>query len=94
MTTQTDIPEPFGADSVGLVTPSTLRFDVPLTLECNRTLPFFELVIETYGTLNEDKSNAILICHALSGSHHAAGYHSVDDKKPGWWDTMIAPTKP
>ncbi len=75
--------------SVGLVTPQTLYFDEPLVLECQRILPSFELVIETYGTLNADKTNAILICHALSGSHHAAGYHSVDDEKAGWWDNLI-----
>ncbi|ALF60828.1 homoserine O-acetyltransferase MetX [Psychrobacter urativorans] len=79
--------------SVGIVTPQTLHFAEPLTLECNRTLPAFDLVIETYGTLNEDKSNAILICHALSGSHHAAGIYSTDDKKIGWWDNMIGPNK-
>lgn len=75
--------------SVGIVKPQVLRFDEPLTLECERILPSFELVIETYGTLNADKSNAILICHALSGSHHAAGYHSPDDTKAGWWDSLI-----
>ncbi|OOS22454.1 homoserine O-succinyltransferase MetX [Moraxella pluranimalium] len=79
--------------SVGIVTPQTLHFDTPLLLECQRILPSFELVIETYGTLNTDKSNAILICHALSGSHHAAGYHSADDTKPGWWDALIGPNK-
>ena len=79
--------------SVGIVTPQTLHFAEPLTLECHRTLPSFDLVFETYGTLNEDKSNAILICHALSGSHHAAGVYSVDDKKSGWWDNMIGPNK-
>ncbi|MER2012817.1 MAG: homoserine O-acetyltransferase, partial [Psychrobacter alimentarius] len=60
---------------------------------CNRTLPSFDLIVETYGTLNSDKSNAVLICHALSGSHHAAGFHSSDDKKAGWWDNMIGPNK-
>ncbi len=83
-------------DSVGsvvLVTPQTFHFAEPLTLECNRTLPSFDLIFETYGTLNSDKSNAILICHALSGSHHAAGFHSDDDKKAGWWDNMIGPNK-
>ncbi|MPX77480.1 homoserine O-acetyltransferase [Moraxella catarrhalis] len=75
--------------SVGIVQPQTLIFDEPLTLECQQILPAFELVIETYGTLNADKSNAILICHALSGSHHAAGYHSADDTKAGWWDNLI-----
>ncbi|WP_352336836.1 homoserine O-acetyltransferase [Psychrobacter sp. 16-MNA-CIBAN-0192] len=79
--------------SVGIVTPQTFHFSEPLTLECNRVLPTFDLVIETYGTLNADKSNAILICHALSGSHHAAGIHHADDKKAGWWDNMIGPNK-
>ena len=81
------------AGSVGIVTPQTFHFAEPLTLECNRTLPSFDLIFETYGTLNSDKSNAILICHALSGSHHAAGFHSDDDKKAGWWDNMIGPNK-
>lgn len=79
--------------SVGIVTPEIFHFAEPLTLECNRTLPSFDLIIETYGTLNSDKSNAVLICHALSGSHHAAGFHSADDKKAGWWDNMIGPNK-
>ena len=79
--------------SVGIVTPQTFHFAEPLTLECNRTLTSFDLIFETYGTLNSDKSNAILICHALSGSHHAAGFHSDDDKKAGWWDNMIGPNK-
>lgn len=79
--------------SVGIVTPQTFHLAEPLTLECNRTLPSFDLIFETYGTLNSDKSNAILICHALSGSHHAAGFHSDDDKKAGWWDNMIGPNK-
>ncbi|TXD97204.1 homoserine O-acetyltransferase [Psychrobacter frigidicola] len=76
-----------------MVTPQTFHFTEPLTLECNRTLPSFDLVVETYGTLNEEKSNAILICHALSGSHHAAGFYKEDDKKIGWWDNMIGPNK-
>ncbi len=79
--------------SVGIVSPQTMYFSEPLTLECNRTLPSFELIYETYGTLNKDKSNAILICHALSGSHHAAGIYNEDDKKAGWWDNMIGPNK-
>ncbi len=84
----------FPPDSVGLVTPRMLRFDEPLPLDCGRTLPGFELIYETYGALNADRSNAILICHALSGDHHAAGYHQADDSKPGWWDTSIGPGKP
>ena len=81
------------AGSVGVVTPQNFHFAEPLTLECNRTLPSFDLMVETYGTLNSDHSNAILICHALSGNHHAAGFHSSDEKKAGWWDNMIGPNK-
>jgi homoserine O-acetyltransferase len=51
-------------------------------------------VYETYGTLNADRSNAILVCHALSGNHHVAGYYADDPKNLGWWDTMIGPNKP
>ncbi len=80
-------------DSVGIVTPETLHFDQPLALDCGRSLPAYDLVYETYGRLNSDRSNAILICHALSGDHHAAGYHSADDRKPGWWDKCIGPGK-
>jgi homoserine O-acetyltransferase len=80
-------------NSVGLVTPQTMRFDEPLELACGRTLPNYELVIETYGELNRAASNAVLICHALSGHHHAAGYHSAEDRKPGWWDAYIGPGK-
>jgi len=80
--------------SVGLVEPAKARFEEPLALACGRTLPEYELVYETYGALNDERSNAVLICHALSGNHHAAGYHSNDDKKPGWWDECIGPGKP
>jgi len=76
-----------------LVTPETLHFSQPLKLECGRTLDKYELIIETYGKLNKNKSNAILICHALTGSHHAAG-HYESNTKPGWWDIMIGPEKP
>ncbi|MEX5350161.1 homoserine O-acetyltransferase [Pseudomonas juntendi] len=81
-------------DSVGLVTPQTARFDEPLALACGRSLASYELVYETYGTLNSTASNAVLICHALSGHHHAAGYHAPTDRKPGWWDSCIGPGKP
>ena len=81
-------------DSIGLVVPETIKFDEPLELACGRTLINYQLVIETYGKLNEEKNNAILICHALSGHHHAAGYHSPADWKPGWWENYIGPGKP
>jgi len=81
-------------NSVGIVTPQTARFDQPLTLRSGAVLPGFELVYETYGSLNADRSNAILICHALSGTHHVAGYYSEQDKRPGWWDNMVGPGKP
>ena len=81
-------------DSVGIVEPQVARFDEPLPLACGGTLPAYELVFETYGTLNAARSNAILVCHALSGNHHAAGLHAASDRKPGWWDNCIGPGKP
>nr|VFK28182.1 MAG: homoserine O-acetyltransferase [Candidatus Kentron sp. MB]VFK32338.1 MAG: homoserine O-acetyltransferase [Candidatus Kentron sp. MB]VFK75836.1 MAG: homoserine O-acetyltransferase [Candidatus Kentron sp. MB] len=81
-------------DSVGLVTPQTRYFDTPLPLDCGDTLDEYDLVYETYGELNATRSNAVLICHALSSDHHAAGYHHMDDRKPGWWDVCIGPGKP
>ena len=84
----------FPEDSVGLVVPQPARFDEPLALACGRSLASYELVYETYGTLNASASNAVLICHALSGHHHAAGYHAATDRKPGWWDSCIGPGKP
>lgn len=83
----------FPADSVGLVTPQIAHFDTPLKLQCGKVLPQFHLVYETYGSLNAARSNAVLICHALSGHHHAAGYHEPNEGKPGWWDTAIGPGK-
>ncbi|MEK6663685.1 MAG: homoserine O-acetyltransferase [Pseudomonadota bacterium] len=80
--------------SVGIVTPQTARFDTPIKLRSGAVLDRYELVFETYGQLNADKNNAVLICHALSGNHHVAGFHSEHDKRPGWWDTMIGPGKP
>jgi homoserine O-acetyltransferase len=87
------MPTSIPADSVGLVQPQQFHFDQPLELACGRQLDSYSLTVETYGTLNADRSNAILICHALSGNHHLAGYHSMDDRKPGWWDSAIGPGK-
>lgn len=82
------------SNSVGLVVPQRVYFQQPLVLACGETLPEYELMLETYGELNASKNNAVLICHALSGNHHAAGLHSEDDKRPGWWDLYIGPGKP
>ena len=84
----------FEDNSVGIVKPNFVNIEQSLNLDCGKTLDNFSLIYETYGNLNQEKNNAILICHALSGDHHAAGYHSVDDKKPGWWDSCIGPGKP
>lgn len=84
----------FPVDSVGLVSPQTMQFEQPLNLVCGKVLQRYQLVYETYGELNAQASNAVLVCHALSGDHHAAGYHAEDDKKPGWWDSCIGPGKP
>lgn len=83
------------SESVGVVAPQTANFETPLTLESGEVLPSFELTYETYGKLNADRSNAVLICHALSGHHHAAGYHELDNRRTlGWWDNCIGPNKP
>ena len=80
--------------SVGIVESKTAFFDDPLFLKSGEVLKEYSLAYETYGVLNANGNNAVLICHALSGSHHAAGYYSEADTKPGWWDTMIGPGKP
>lgn len=88
------MPDSIPANSVGLVETQSITIEQPLDLDCGRTLPEFTLAYETYGELNSQRSNALLVCHALSGDQHAAGYHSVDDRKPGWWDNCIGPGKP
>ena len=82
------------SDSIGIVKAQNATFDTPLVFRSGAVLPRYELVYETYGTLNPDKSNAILICHALSGHHHVAGHYADDPKNVGWWDNMIGPGKP
>lgn len=81
------------SSSIGFVTPQTIQFDQPLTLQSGATISDYHLMIETYGTLNADKSNAVLICHALNASHHVAGAYADDPKNIGWWDNMIGPGK-
>ncbi len=74
------------------ITTKTAHFSTPLYLESGRILEPFEIAYETYGALNEDKDNVVLVTHALSGSHHAAGLYE-GDRKPGWWDGLIGPGK-
>ncbi len=86
---------PATSNSVGLVRPQIFSFaqDRPFVLESGAELRDVTIAYESYGRLNADRSNAILILHALSGSGHAAGYNSPDDPKPGWWDDCIGPGK-
>jgi homoserine O-acetyltransferase len=81
-------------NSIGLVSPSTFHCAQSLTLSSGEQLASYELVYETYGELNPDKDNAILVCHALSGNHHLAGYYTEQDRKPGWWENIVGPGKP
>ena len=82
------------SSTLGIVTPQTARFSKPLKLESGDVLDSYELVYETYGELNAARSNGILLCHALTGDHHAAGLHSDDPKTAGWWDQIVGPGKP
>ncbi|MBU1659283.1 homoserine O-acetyltransferase [bacterium] len=70
----------------------TEHFTNPLYLESGRILEPYDIIYETYGTLNDDKSNVVMICHALTGSHHCAGFYE-NENKPGWWDGLIGPGK-
>ena len=80
--------------SVGVVTPQYVQIDKPLQLKSGLSLESYHLVYETYGQLNAARSNAILICHALSGNHHVAGVYAENEKSVGWWDNMVGPGKP
>jgi homoserine O-acetyltransferase/O-succinyltransferase len=77
-----------------IVSPQSMSFADPLALRSGASIRGYSLAYETYGTLNADKSNAVLICHALNASHHVAGSYEGQDKSEGWWDTMIGPGKP
>ncbi|HLR13753.1 MAG TPA: homoserine O-acetyltransferase [Burkholderiaceae bacterium] len=79
--------------SVGVIRPQRLSFSEPLKLASGQVLPQYELAVETYGTLNETASNAVLVCHALNASHHVAGISPDDPKDIGWWDNMVGPGK-
>jgi homoserine O-acetyltransferase len=79
---------------VGFVEYQDFVYSEPFHFASGGTIPELSLRYETYGHLNADKSNAILICHALSGDHHCAGVHSMDERKQGWWNFMVGPGKP
>lgn len=80
--------------SVGIVTPQVAKFTEPFTFKCGAVIADYELVYETYGMLNSDHSNAVLVCHALNASHHVAGTYADDPGNVGWWDNLIGPGKP
>ena len=77
-----------------IVTPQFMEFSEPLALQSGASVRGYTLAFETYGTLNADRSNAVLVCHALNASHHVAGTYAGQDRSEGWWDTMIGPGKP
>jgi len=77
-----------------IATPQSLHFEAPLSLQSGTSIRAYDLAFETYGSLNADKSNAVLICHALNASHHVAGVYAGQAKSEGWWDSMIGPGKP
>ena len=77
-----------------IATPETMHFAETLALRSGASIRGYLLAYETYGTLNADKSNAVLICHALNASHHVAGRYEGQENSEGWWDSMIGPGKP
>lgn len=80
--------------SVGIVAPQPMHFAEPLRLASGASIGDYTLMVETYGELNADRSNAVLVCHALNASHHVAGVYADQPKNVGWWDNMIGPGKP
>jgi len=85
--------------TLGVVTPQSIQFATPLPLQCGQALQDYTLMFETYGELNAQRNNAVLVCHALNASHHAAGLHLGSDGEPdvrseGWWNNLIGPGKP
>jgi len=81
-------------ESIGIVTPQRMQFNEPLALQNGSTLAGYDLMVETYGTLNAARSNAVLVCHALNASHHVAGFYADQPKDIGWWDNLVGPGKP
>ena len=86
-------------EAILVATTQSMHFAQPLPLQSGALIRAYDLTFETYGALNADRSNAVLICHALNASHHVAGVYlddagQVRDRSEGWWDTMIGPGKP
>ena len=81
-------------NSIGIVKPKIFKCVDPIKLSCGMALDNYKLIYETYGKLNKNKDNAVLVCHALSGNQHVAGRHKKTDKHPGWWDSLVGPGKP
>ncbi len=95
----TDVAPPAGVhdfptDSVGVVTPQRMHFSEPLQLRNGSQIADYDLMVETYGTLNAARTNAVLVCHALNASHHVAGIAADNPRDIGWWDNMVGPGKP
>jgi homoserine O-acetyltransferase len=84
----------FRPDAMLIAKPQSMHFAAALPLQSGASIRDYALSYETYGTLNADRSNAVLICHALNASHHVAGVYEGQDKSEGWWDNMIGPGKP
>lgn len=93
MNESSDNPAAPESGEVGLVEPRDFVSAEPFTFDCGQSIPGFTLRYETYGRLNERRDNAVFVCHALSGDHHAAGIHSLRDRKTGWWNNIIGPGK-
>ena len=77
-----------------IATPQSMHFAEPLALQSGASIRAYDLSFETYGSLNANRSNAVLVCHALNASHHVAGVYEGQAKSEGWWDSMIGPGKP
>jgi homoserine O-acetyltransferase len=86
-------PRHLAGDDVGIVQARDFTHPGPFTFKSGQTIQGFVLRYETYGALNATRDNAILVCHALSGDHHCAGWHAASDAKPGWWNNLIGPGK-
>ena len=80
--------------SVGVVSPSRARFEQSLRLRSGASIDAYELAYETYGSLNPQRTNAVLVCHALNASHHVAGVYADQPRNVGWWDNLVGPGKP